>query len=879
MARLTQIGFESNSTTAGVEFDSITGSPTVQTTTVNGGTYALQCNVSATTAFLTHQYASTGNTNNTYFRAYIRFASFPTANNISILLIRSAAAGNNLIIHADTNGALSVTNEQAASVQVGNKTGGLRLNTWYRVELAYTYATGAVRAYLALGDGPATLFAQGTANASIDSNTLRAGFIDSATGNLFIDDIAINDNTGSNQTDIPGPGRIVHLKPSAAGDINGFTVQVGGTAGAANNFSRVQEVTPDDATSYNGAALLNAEDLFNVDNFTGGAFSSVNVVAVGVRMADLVAGDTTTGVKLEIEKTTAGTKSQSANLIPNSTSFLTNTATVPRNYPLVTYNDPDGVAWRQATLDSMQIGYINDTVGVQTVAISTVWVSVDFTPVQYGTTTSTSSTSASTFSTSSTSSSISSTSSSISTTSQSTSTSSTSTSYSITTYSTSSTSSSLSSTSSSSTSSSTSISSTSSSISSTSMSSTSQSSTSSSSSISSTSSSFSSTSSSVSSTSSSISSTSFSSTSSSSSTSTTTVPPPFIDYSYQDEGSFTTVQQFTPFSSTTWVCPANVTSVLVQCWGAGGGGGASVGTTGGSSGGGGGFSSSTISVVPGTIYSLQAGVGGAGGVSSAGSDGTDTWFKDTVTVLAKAGTGGAAGGGAAGVGGSSSLGVGTNTQTGGNGFVAVAAGAAGGGGGGGAGPNQNGITATSATGANGISLYGGRGGTGTVNGTAGNPGQAFGGGGGGSGAGTIGGTGAGGGIQLSYITNQNPQTTATSLISPFNAIQYGNVSVDDDDYFIERGSKYMIREYKKTWTNNTDKVTFTWKGRSTLSTLLSPMLMQIYNVNSATWETIANINTIPADTDFQVTATQSTNLSNYYDSNFVVAFRSYQQVI
>lgn len=661
MARLTQIGLESNSTTAGVEFDSITGSPTIQTTTVNGGTYALQCNTSAATAFLTHQYAATGNTNNTYVRVYIRFASFPTANNISILLIRSAAAGNNLIIHADTNGALSVTNEQAASVQVGNKSGGLQLNTWYRVELAYTYATGAVRAYLALRDGPAVLFAQGTANASVDTNTLRAGFIDATTGNLFIDDIAINDNTGSSQTDIPGPGRIVHLKPSAAGDVNGFNVQVGGTAGAANNFTRVNEVTPDDATTYNGAALLNAEDLFNCDNFTGGAFSSINVVAVGVRMADLVAGDATTGVKLEIEKTASGTKSQSANLIPNSTSFLTNTAALPRNYSLVTYNDPDGVPWGQSTLDSMQIGYINDTVGVQTIAISTVWASVDFTPSQYGTTTSVSSTSSTSSSISTTSSSTSSTSTSVSTTSVSTSSTSSSLSTSSTSSSISSTSSSTSSTSMSSTSSSTSISSTSSSISSTSMSSTSLSSTSSSSSISSTSSSFSSTSSSISSTSSSVSSTSFSSTSSSSSTSTTTVPPPYIIYSYQDS------------------------------------------------------------------------------------------------------------------------------------------------------------LALPATGANDLNL--------------------------------------------------------------FNAVQVSNVSGDDGDYFIEYGSEYMIREYKSQHQNNTDNISFTWKGRSTESTLVSPILIQIYNVNSSTWETLANINTVPADTDAQVTVTKSTNLSNYYDSTNTVTLRSYQQVI
>lgn len=661
MSRLTQIGFELGTTTAGVEFDSITGSPTVQTSTVRNGTYALQCNVSATTAFITHQYAGTGNTNNTYVRAYIRFASFPTANNISILLVRSAAAGNNLIIHADSNGGLSVTNEQAASVQVGQKSSGLRLNTWYRVELAYTFSTGAVRAYIGLGDGAGQLFAQGTANASIDTNTLRVGIIDSATANMFVDDIAINDNTGTSQTDIPGAGAIIHIQPDSAGDANGFTVGVGGTAGQANNFTRVDEITPDDATSYNGAALLNAEDLFNCLAPNIGAFSSVNVVAVGIRAADLLSADASLGVKVEIMKISGGTKSQSANFIPNSTSFQTNTAASPRNYPLVTYATPDGDPWTQAFMNTMQIGYIEDTTGLQTMAVTTVWASIDYTPVLYGTTTSTSSTSVSSTSASTSSTSASSTSASTSSTSGSTSQSSTSNSTSSTSSSISSTSSSTSSTSMSSTSSSTSISSTSTSISSTSTSSTSLSSTSSSTSISSTSSSISSTSSSISSTSHSTSSTSFSSTSSSSSTSTTTFPPPYADFDYQDS-----------------------------------------------------------------------------------------------LVLA---------------------------------------------------------------------------------------------------------------------------TSGADLLSDLNAYQVSNLSADDGDYFIQRGSEFTALHFQLIGTNNTSNINVIWKGRSTESSIISPIYLQIFNQNSAQWETLDYDNTKPADTDYILNGEVTNNVANYYDQLFQVTCRIYQQVI
>lgn len=125
----------------------------------------------------------------------------------------------------------------------------------------------------------------------------------------------------------------------------------------------------------------------------------------------------------------------------------------------------------------------------------------------------------------------------------------------------------------------------------------------------------------------------------------------------------------------------------------------------------------------------------------------------------------------------------------------------------------------------------------------------------------------------------NLQATATDLINKFNNAQYSDALGDDGDYFIEYGSEYMIRNYQRINTNNTDSPTFTWKGRTTESTLISPMLIQIYNVSTAAWETLAIANKVPADTDFSLSVTQTANVSNYYDTSNTVTFRSYQQVI
>ena len=79
-----------------------------------------------------------------------------------------------------------------------------------------------------------------------------------------------------------------------------------------------------------------------------------------------------------------------------------------------------------------------------------------------------------------------------------------------------------------------------------------------------------------------------------------------------------TVETFN--SSTSWICPAGVTSLQVECWGGGGagGGGASGGTGKSGSGGAGGsyVKNTSVTVIPGTTYTITVGAGGAPGGSS-----------------------------------------------------------------------------------------------------------------------------------------------------------------------------------------------------------------------------------------------------------------------
>src|SRR5260221_455738 len=119
----------------------------------------------------------------------------------------------------------------------------------------------------------------------------------------------------------------------------------------------------------------------DLDNSGLSSTDTVNLVAVGVRFADITAADATASFKVEVIKTSAGTKSQSAAIIPNSTTWHSNAPATPWKYPLTLYQDPDSANWTNTTLDSMQIGYIDSAINVRVVAISTEWVLVDYTPL------------------------------------------------------------------------------------------------------------------------------------------------------------------------------------------------------------------------------------------------------------------------------------------------------------------------------------------------------------------------------------------------------------------------------------------------------------------------------------------------------------------
>lgn len=188
---------------------------------------------------------------------------------------------------------------------------------------------------------------------------------------------------------------------------------------------------------------------------------------------------------------------------------------------------------------------------------------------------------------------------------------------------------------------------------------------------------------------------------------------------------------FTSEGLNTWVCPANVHNVRVECWGGGGAGGSAqrTGASGSVQFGGGGAGGAYAKrnfypVIPGNTYYISVGAGGVNTSPITGTQvaGGDSWFNSTnavsTNIIAKGGAGGAS---AIGNSSATRYGVeGTGTATasvgdvvygGGSGAAGASTGA--GGGGSSAGTGSSGTAALDSTGAT-APLGGGNGGAGTL---------------------------------------------------------------------------------------------------------------------------------------------------------------------
>ncbi|MFE7073803.1 hypothetical protein ACFU96_27320 [Streptomyces sp. NPDC057620] len=378
MARLWTCGFELQSVTAGVEILSVTGTPTPSTSVHRTGAASLRINPSAATQYVEQQIDS-GTVKRTTHRFYLRITTLPSAD-CNLYGIGQSGYFPGLL-RLKTNGTLTLR-DGFTSADIGTASAALSTGVWYRIELDYTDTAGTA--------GSVTGAFKGYVNGALFSDTLcsningwsrvRIGAQTAVTGEFHIDDVAVNDTTGSVQNGLPGPGNVTHLRPDSAGDNAGFATTVGGSS----NWGRVSEVTPDDATTYNATVATGTTtiDDFNLDSTTTAGVSGerVTLVQVGARIGSNAA--TAASLVYRIKSQTAGTVLESSSVSVALNGWASQKSAAPYVYQLTSYTDPQaGGPWTTALLDQAQIGYRGNVSQATARRVSALWALVETVPI------------------------------------------------------------------------------------------------------------------------------------------------------------------------------------------------------------------------------------------------------------------------------------------------------------------------------------------------------------------------------------------------------------------------------------------------------------------------------------------------------------------
>lgn len=225
-----------------LEAFSITGAPTVQSTTVRSGTYALQCNAVAAATFVRFQSRAAAGTNRSIMRSarfYMRIASLPLA--LTHVCALGTASGGTLALGLNANGTLAL---RAATTTRATSTNAFTAdNTWHLVEFdcGYSATNVGMQAYV---DGISWV-SNTTDTAVTTTTTADFGVITATTANVFFDDIVVEDGTLGG-TDVGY--KIVLLKPTADSARSAGWFRTDGTT-TTGLFNEVNIVPPAGNTS------------------------------------------------------------------------------------------------------------------------------------------------------------------------------------------------------------------------------------------------------------------------------------------------------------------------------------------------------------------------------------------------------------------------------------------------------------------------------------------------------------------------------------------------------------------------------------------------------------------------------------------------------
>ena len=357
-ARLFSTGMEFQNAASGVEWTTTTDAPTISTTVKNGGAASLSISTATTRRGFTHTITSSSAY---YMRTYFHVvpgAGTGAALTIGVKNASNIYAGYVTITEGATPTLAVFSNSTSSAI---SNTASLTNNTWHRLEMFANSADGANLDDLTVRIDGVQVANSNTLNLVGSLVTLDIGAATvSGSGDVFyIDDVAVNDISGTAQTSWPGIGKIVAARPNAAGFV---------ACENAATFSAINETPASDAVTgatdrcditTNGGATV-THNVTDSSTLGINSYNTINLVYTMHRMREVTTGATNWAPLL----------SANGSATTTGTSFDTGDATTVRTNPngttafgsgIISYTNPaTGVAWTPTgtnSIDSMKLGF------------------------------------------------------------------------------------------------------------------------------------------------------------------------------------------------------------------------------------------------------------------------------------------------------------------------------------------------------------------------------------------------------------------------------------------------------------------------------------------------------------------------------------------
>ncbi|HEY5988351.1 MAG TPA: hypothetical protein VIV12_18535, partial [Streptosporangiaceae bacterium] len=202
----------------------------------------------------------------------------PTADAVDLCEFRNSSGTEIVQVDTDLTGGNTRFNcRNVVTATDSTDTTTLSTGTWYRVELSVTIAdspNGSVECRFYTGDSTSPFGTQTiSATDTLTTNIQRFGVgvsqsCSSNCGEVYVDDVAWNDTSGSFQTSWPGPGKIAMVKPGSNDTVT--WTKTGANCSGTTNTDCVDDEPglPDDLSGYNRTTTVQT-DRFNITTITG----------------------------------------------------------------------------------------------------------------------------------------------------------------------------------------------------------------------------------------------------------------------------------------------------------------------------------------------------------------------------------------------------------------------------------------------------------------------------------------------------------------------------------------------------------------------------------------------------------------------------------